>query len=96
MILPENKAKAEHKIVAEEKRQNQFLFSTKVKPGHKMWELDVNTKEIKEAEVNRFVIVGKDGKDKKKARVQIKKDCLYMPALNLKNAEKRFKKMGVL
>lgn len=96
MIVPENKPKAEQKIVAAEKKQDKFLFSSKLKPGHKFWELNVETKELAEAEIERYSYIDKDGNPRSRGKLKVKKNCSYVPALNMENAEKRFKKIGAL
>ena len=96
MKAPELQTKDKLSIVAEEKLQDKFMFRARLRPGHKIWELNLETKELKEAEITRLVLVGNQLSKKSRGRVDIKPNCEYMPALNLKNAEKKFKKKGLL
>lgn len=69
-----------------------------LKDGHKVWELDLTTGALVEAsyEITKNVAYKEvvKGAEKKPVRVLIEREnCLYMPALNKKNAEKKFKKI---
>ena len=68
----------------------QAVNSLKKAPGHKIWELDLVTGFIGEAEVRE--VVGKIGlHGTAKVHNVIKKpNCLYCSALNAKNADKHF------
>jgi len=61
------------------------IGSVKMKNGHKMFEFNIRTKEMNEAQY----IDGRNGKRKK---LLMKKDCLYEPAVNKKNAARKILK----
>jgi hypothetical protein len=72
-----------HKLVQEMKKC----------PGHKVWELDVAEGVIREAKIERVdAEVGKHG-TKIRNKVIQREGCLYVPALNARNADKKFIKM---
>lgn len=69
-----------------------------LKDGHKVFELDLTTGVIVEAtyEVTKNVDFDEvlKGTERKPVRVLVEREnCLYMPALNKKNAQKKFKKI---
>jgi hypothetical protein len=61
-----------------------------LKPGHRLFELDLEKMEIRPAEIvkTEMTMINK----KLHYEVKINDKCLYAPALNAQNAEKRFKK----
>ena len=77
-------------IQAKINKELKYLGSIKHQPGHTLFEINLNTGQIKEATIKREVAVGIDGKPVYKRKVQISADCYYLEALNLKNAKKRF------
>lgn len=70
----------------------------RLQPGHRVWELELDTGLIREGSVERVdVEVGKDGRPGDvRRRVMMREGCIYCTALNAVNAEKRFLKMIVL
>lgn len=77
-----------------------LVFELKnMRPGHRIFELNLDTSEIKPAEVKQQVVMGKIMRNKHHTHyrdfVEIisNKNCLYCPALNAENAEKRFNKL---
>jgi hypothetical protein len=61
----------------------------RVQPGHKFWELDLETKLITEAKVETISATMGGGTRKK---VIQRPNCLYVSALNARNADKKFLK----
>ena len=61
--------------------------------GHTLFEIDTNTLEVREPfyEESKKVYLDKPQENKK---VIIKKDCVYLEALNVKNALKKYKKLN--
>lgn len=83
---------------AQVKKGRRYKGRYVLKDGHKVWELDLKTGALVEAqyEVTKNVSYKEvvKGADKKPVRVLIEREnCLYMPALNKKNAQKKFKKI---
>ena len=94
----EDKPKDEVKIVAEVKQEKKRELIGSIKPyqGHKCFELNTSTGEVKLAEfkeVNVNFEAAKNGLANARKVIVIKEDHLYTTALNIKNAIKRFKQM---
>ncbi len=82
----------ETKIVNERKiKIEKKITSIRPKNGHKLWELDMNTGKITEVDIRKINFNMSAGALVKKAILQ--PHCLYWPALNIKNAQKGFKRM---
>ena len=80
-------------IQAKINKELKYIGSILHRPGHTLFEINLNTGQIKEAAVKREVYAGVGGKPIYKSKVQIEKDCYYLEALNVKNAKKKFLKM---
>ena len=79
-----------------QKKKNEFHLigeERRVK-GHTLFCLNVVTKEIKVAPMNKECMLGLDGSVIYKNNVTVEKDCVYIQALNEKNARKKLIKMG--
>jgi len=88
----------EVKVVSEQqqKKQKQFIGSTKKKKGHTLFEFNTRTKEITPAKF-KVATVSISSFDDTVERVMnytviTNPDCLYMQALNKKNVLKKLKK----
>lgn len=88
-----NKQKPETELSVQMKQQKEFklIGSQKYHNGHKCWEYNTETKEIKEAEYERTDIEwNKVGELKHRSkRVIVKENCIYVTALNKQNALKK-------
>lgn len=85
---------SEHKQKKELKHMTQTIMS----PGHKCFELNIETGDIVEAQYIQTTVSfdkAKNGSLSSQRKLIIKDKCLYTTALNMKNALKRFKKMIV-
>lgn len=81
-----------------QKKKNEFHFigdERKVK-GHTLFAYNTVTKEIKPAPINESVSIGMDLQPVYQHRVCVKKDCIYVQALNAKNALKKLKREGAI
>lgn len=78
------KKKNEFHLVGEERRVK----------GHTLFCFNVVTKKIKVAPMNHECMLGLDGSVIYKHNVTVEKDCVYIQALNQKNAIKKLNKMG--
>lgn len=78
------KKKNEFHLVGEERRIK----------GHTLFCFNEVTKEIKVAPMNQECMLGLDGSVIYKNNVTVEKDCVYIQALNKKNAIKKLNKMG--
>ena len=78
------KKKNEFHLVGEERRVK----------GHTLFCFNEVTKKIKVAPMNQECMLGLDGSVIYKNNVTVEKDCVYIQALNQKNAIKKLNKMG--
>lgn len=78
---------------AEQKRQKTATIDVReLRPGHRMFEWDVNAGEIKPAEVvESTVLIGAKKSYKQYIEYLIRPGCFYQHALNSQNAERKFK-----
>ena len=67
-------------------QQFKFLQSIRKKKGHKVFELNLDTQEIQEAEFHVEKVVDLNDALRERRKIIIKKNCLYIQALNEKNA----------
>lgn len=75
---------------AEVKKDNKLVGRIKPKPGHIVFEINLETKEVKHAEFKEHPFVV--GQANKKKIIQINEHCIYDSALNLKNLLRKIKK----
>ena len=80
-------------IQAKISKELKYLGSILHRPGHTLFEINLNTGVIKEAVVESKVSVGLDGKPVFQSKVQVNAACYYLEALNRKNAKKKFLRM---
>ena len=81
-------------IQAKINKEQKYIGSMKHQAGHTLFEINHNTKQIREAVIERKVFIGLDGKPIFQRKVQINKDCYYIEALNAKNALKKYQKIN--
>lgn len=65
------------------------------KRGHRVYEVNISTFEINEAtyeEETDFVLGNDKMKNSKRKKLVMNKDCIYIPALNVKNVIKKLNK----
>ena len=81
-----------------QKKKNEFHLIGQEKriKGHTLFCFNVATKKIKVAPVKQDIMMGLDGVVIYKNSVTIEKDCIYVQALNEKNARKKLVKMGFM
>ena len=70
----------------------QYILHGTIKPekGHFIWELNIETGEIKKAEFKTNKVVF--GAALPPKELIVKADCIYIPALNAKNAKRKYLK----
>jgi len=85
--------------IVKKKKQVEYKFESKIKPlkGHILWEINLKDKTINEASYNikkdiTWEEALKSMESGYKKEVLIKKDCVYISALNKESALKRFEK----
>ena len=81
-----------HEVQSKISKELKYIGSINHRPGHTLFEVNMNTCDIKKAEIQRKVMVGLDGKPVYQSKVMMNKDCYYLEALNVKNAKKKFLK----
>ena len=88
-INPITKDQTELHSQKEIEKKKVFLGSATVRPGHRCFEVNTKTNDIVEAEYKYEATYGKATKK----TVTTKEDCVYILALNKKNALKHFNKL---
>lgn len=78
------------------KKKNEFhlIGSQRKVKGHTLYAFNTVTKEIKVAPVERKVFFGFNGNMTYKNELTVEKNCIYLQALNEKNARKKLVRMG--
>lgn len=103
-IVHDHAPRDEKEIAAEQRqvKQTTHIASVHIHPGHRVWQFDLSTGEITEAEFEKIVAKTNDVKPRPgyyhspvpaieiHKRINYKTNCLYVRALNKKNALKKF------
>ena len=78
------------------KKKNEFhlIGSQRKVKGHTLYAFNIVTKELMVASVERKVLLGFDGNVMYENKLTVEKNCIYLQALNEKNAKKKLLKMG--
>lgn len=82
--------------VQKKKHEFHFIGDERKAKGHTLFAYNTVTKEIKQAPISRTVEIGIDYQPIYKNKVCVEKDCIYIQALNKKNAFKRLKREGII
>lgn len=77
----------------DKQQEYRLVAQMRLKRGLSVFYYDMNTGEVEKLEIKKKVAIGYDKKVKKTNEAQDKKNCIYVQALNKKNAIKKFKKM---
>ena len=72
------------------KRQEVYMGALRPKPGQKVWQCDLKTGEVKEAEFDNTTV---NALAPHKKKVRVKPGHIYAVAINKANAEKKFVKL---
>lgn len=91
MKLEELKRDNDIEVSVKKKQQIEYELQGSIapKPNHKIFELNIKTGEVKEAEYKiECYVLGAENKP----RLIVNKECIYIPALNVKNAKKHYLK----
>ena len=92
-FLPDVKAKIENLQDANKRQEYKLVGQIKLKPGMKLFQLNTETMEIIEVEIISKVHIGTDFQPIKEHRAHYNPKCIYVPAINKKNAERKILKM---
>lgn len=78
------------------KKKNEFhlIGSQRKIKGHTLFAFNTVTKEIKVAPMERKIFLGFNGNVTYKNEITVEKACIYLQALNEKNARKRLVRLG--
>lgn len=83
--------------VAKKQKEYKLIGKQRKVAGHTLFEFNKKTKEIKPADIRRECILNAEtGEPIYKTKTDIHEDCFYLQALNVKNAEKKLRKLGML
>ncbi len=83
--------------VAKKQKEYKLIGRQRKVPGHTLFEFNRKTKEIKPADIHReCVFDAGTGKPNYKTKAYVHEGCFYLQALNIKNAEKKLRKLGML
>jgi len=95
MIPNESKSKDKIEIVNQTQieKQKKLIGQIQLQRGHRLFEVNTKTGEIKEAHYDtKDFVIGKDLKAFKNKSLTINNDCIYIGSLNKKNVIKKLKK----
>lgn len=99
-LTPHEQQKDDNDLRIEQviKKKNEFhlIDCQRRIPGHTLYAFNTVTKEIKVAPVERKVFFGFNGNMTYKNELTVEKNCIYLQALNEKNARKRLIRMGYI
>lgn len=80
-------------LVAEQRKEFGRIGAQRRLPGLTLYEYDLTTGEIREADVETEATLRLDGPVGRSGRVDAKELCLYVQALNIENARRKFRAM---
>lgn len=86
------KINTESEIVVPIKKELKLIGTLKPQKGHKCFEINTITNEISEAEFYEDYVSMFSSSYERKKKLKVKENCIYITALNKKNAMKKFKK----
>lgn len=81
-------------VTGEKKTQLNYLGSVKMHKGHTCFELNLKTGEVKKADYKQETLDFQDAKrgfSSSRKKLVVNQYCIYETALNIKNAERKFK-----
>jgi len=80
-------------INVKKQQEIEYLLEGTIKPkkGHFVWEINEGTGDIKKAQYKKDTIVAFSN-EYVKEKLIINPDCIYIPALNIKNAKSKYLK----
>jgi hypothetical protein len=81
----------------EQEKKLHYHGSFRLQRGQKVWECDVKAQEIREAEYEKspvhFALAAKGAPAVMRHKLIMREGCLYVPAINVATARKKFLKM---
>lgn len=82
--------------VAKKQKEYKLIGKQRKVAGHTLFEFNKTTKEIKPADIHRESVLSVSGKPTYKTRIDVREGCFYLQALNIKNAERKLRKLRML
>lgn len=81
-------------VSVKKKQEVEYVLEGTLRPdgGHKVWEINKLTSEVKEAEYRKNTVEFNGFKHIEREELYVKADCVYIPSLNAKNAKKKYDK----
>jgi len=79
---------------AEQRKENKLVGRLKPCKGHTVYEVNRSTGIVSKAKYEEQIATYRGAKPSKK--IMVNKNCIYVPALNLKNLMKKLIKAGVI
>lgn len=95
-ILRDNLSKEKIESVQKQEKEFKLIGRMRKKAGHTLFSFNTKTLEVKRADLEDCIAIGKDGKTHCSCKTVIEKDCIYLQSLNEKNFRKKLKKCGLL
>jgi hypothetical protein len=92
----EHTDKTEMSIVEREKQEFRFVGKIMRKPGHTLFAYNTETEELSIVDIERKVSINFNGKATYSSKAIAQKGCVYVYALNKKNAIKHLIKSGII
>lgn len=81
-------------VVKKAQQEYRLIGQVKSNPGHVLFEYNTVTHTIRRAEIRKEIILKQSGLFLSKTTCEVLKDCIYLQALNIKNAAKKLRKSG--
>lgn len=81
-------------VTIKKKQEIEYVLEGTIKPkvGHKIWELNEETGEIKEAQYKSDTVSFNSNAVMDSEKLIRHSDCVYIPALNIENAKRKYLK----
>lgn len=91
-----NPSQMQERVEVVKKAQQEYRLIGQVKSirGHVLFEYNTKTHTIRRADIRKEIIVNNLGSTSFKTTCEAIKDCIYLQALNIKNAAKKLRKSG--
>lgn len=86
------KHKIEESVKQEQPSKEKLLGTIRPSPNHRLYEINMQELSIKVATFEEKKALRFHGGENKKRKVKVNKHCVYIPAMNVKNAKKRAKR----
>ena len=92
-IVPELSRSDAQELVAEQQKQYSLIGSVNRMPGLTLFEYDMTTGELRKADIDTSCVLQMDGGLSYRRKINQKALCLYVQALNEKNALKQVRRL---